>query len=315
MRNESNRLLEAIDETLRVGREASIPVHIYHLKAAGQENWPLMTEALARLREAREGGLEVTADIYPYIRNGIGLGSFLHPRHYAKGTGPFLEALSDPELRKTLRKEVEETGDWENWYRHVGKDWANVLLTEVGPESPSSDLVGLSIAEAAARRNRDVWDVFFDLVAEGGTGVCPQSMDEEQKKLAMKEPYVAFDNDSEPTNPRSVASSHPRAFGAFPRILAKYVREEGVIPLPEAIRKLTSFPASILKLERRGRIDVGYAADLVVLDPQEVRDTATFTDPLSYSVGIDDVLVNGVPVIANGKATGKLPGKALRLRK
>jgi N-acyl-D-aspartate/D-glutamate deacylase len=313
MRNESGGLLEAIDEALRVGREAGIPVHIYHLKAAGQENWPLMESALSRIRAAIAGGMDVTADIYPYIRNGIGLGSFLHPRHYAKGEEAFLATLSNPKVRAGLRQEVEETSDWENWYRHVGKDWGNVLITEVGPDS-DPEVVGLSIEEAAEHMGKDVWDAFFDLVAAGGTGVCPESMDEAQKHLAMKEPFVVFDNDTRPTNPRSVVSAHPRGFGAFPRILAKYVREEKVIALPEAIRRLTSLPAAILRLPRRGRIEPGYAADVIVFDPEGIRDTATFTEPLSYSVGIDHVLVNGVPVILEGEMTGGLPGKVLRHR-
>ena len=313
MRNESGGLLEAIDEALRVGSEAGIPVHIYHLKAAGQENWPLMDEALARIREAIGSGMDVTADIYPYVRNGIGLGSFLHPRHYAKGEEAFLATLSDPKVREELQKEVEETSDWENWYRHVGKDWGDVLITEVGPDSDPA-VVGLSIEEAAGHMGKDVWDAFFDLVAARGTGVCPESMDEGQKRLAMKEPFVAFDNDTQPTNPKSVASVHPRAFGAFPRILSKYVREEKVIPLPEAIRKLTSLPAAILRLSDRGRIEMGYAADVIVFDPDRIRDTATFTEPLSYSVGIDHVLVNGELVISGGEMTGALPGKALRHR-
>jgi N-acyl-D-aspartate/D-glutamate deacylase len=272
-----------------------------------------MPGALGRIRDAISSGMEVTADIYPYIRNGIGLGSFLHPRHYAKGEDAFLATLADAEVRKELRKEVEETSDWENWYRHVGKDWGNVLITEAGPDTDPA-VVGLSIEEAAEHMGKDVWDAFFDLVAARGTGVCPQSMDEEQKRLAMKEPFVAFDNDTEPTNPKSVASAHPRGFGAFPRILAKYVREENVIPLPEAIRKLSSLPATILRLRERGRIEVGYAADVLVFDPERVRDTATYEAPLSYSVGIDDILVNGELVIRAGQRTGSLPGKVLRHR-
>jgi N-acyl-D-aspartate/D-glutamate deacylase len=313
MRNESGGLLGAIDEALRVGREAGIPVHIYHLKAAGQDNWPLMASALERIEAAIAEGVDVTADIYPYVRNGIGLGSFLHPRHFARGESEFLATLSDPAVRKELRAEVEETSDWENWYRHVGKDWGNVLITAVGAGTDAS-IVGASVAEAAARAGKDPWDMFFDLVAARGTGVAPLSMDEEQKHQAMRAPFVVFDNDSEPTNPASVASAHPRAFGAFPRILAVYVRERQIITLPEAIRKLTSLPADILGLDHRGRIEIGYAADVVIFDPDEVRDTATFTDPLSYSVGIDDVIVNGELVIEGGKVTGSRPGRVLRHR-
>ncbi len=313
MRNESGQLLEAIDEALAVGEGARIPVHIYHLKAAGEENWPLMQEAIDKLQQAIDAGTDVTADIYPYIRNGIGLGSFLHPRHYAKGPEAFLRTLSQPDVRARLRREVEETTDWENWYRHVGADWNNVLITRVGERS-EPELVGLSIQEAADARGVDVWDAFFDLVEQGGCGVSPQSMDEAQKHLALEAPFIAFDNDASPTNPATTLSAHPRAFGAFPRILAKYVREENVISLEEAIRKLTSLPASILRLADRGTLSPGMKADLLVFDPDQIRDTATFTEPLSYSVGIDFALVSGELVIDRGEVTGATPGEVLRHR-
>jgi len=311
MRNESGQLLEAIDEALEVGRGADIPVHIYHLKAAGEENWPLMQKALDKLSDAIASGADVTADVYPYIRNGIGLGSFLHPRHYAKGADVFVETLTDPAVRARLREEVETTTDWENWYRHVGRDWNNVLITRVGERS-DAQLVGLSIQEAADSRGVDAWDAFFDLVHEGGCGVSPKSMNEEQKHLAMRAPFMTFDNDASPTNPESVASAHPRAFGAFPRVIAKYVREDNVIELEEAIRKLTSLPASILRLSERGTIATGMKADILVFDPEKIRDTATFTEPLSYSVGIDFVLVSGEPVIAHAEMTSATPGEVIR---
>lgn len=313
MRNESNRVLEAIDETIRIAREASIPAHIYHLKAAGQENWPLMTRALERIQAARDEGLAVTADIYPYIRNGIGLGSFIHPRHYARGADAFLATLSDPAVRARLRREIERTSDWENWYRHVGRNWDNVLISRVGSDIDPR-FVGMSIAQVADARGVDAWTAFFDLVEGGGVGVNPRSMNEEQKHEAMQAPFVCFDNDAAPTNPDSVAASHPRAFGAFPRVLAKYVRDEGVISLEEAIRKLTSLPASILKLDDRGRIAVGMAADIIVFNPETVTDRATFTEPLRYSEGIDYVLINGVPVIDGGEFTDARPGNVLRHR-
>jgi N-acyl-D-aspartate/D-glutamate deacylase len=313
VRNESHGVLEAIEEAIRIGREGGIPVHVYHLKAAGQDNWPLMEKALALIEKTREEGIEITADIYPYIRNGIGLGSFVHPRHYARGREAFVATLSDPEVRKALRHEIETTSDWENWYRHVGKDWDNVLITRV-PQDVDPELVGLSVKGVAEKRGVDVWDAFFDLVQAGRTGTCPKSMNEEQKKLAMQAPFVCFDNDASPTNPEAVASAHPRAFGAFPRVLAKYVREEGVIPLEEAVRKLTSLPAGILRLPNRGRIAPSMAADLILFDPETVQDTATFTNPLSYSEGIDFVLVNGQVVIEEGRTTGARPGKVLRHR-
>jgi N-acyl-D-aspartate/D-glutamate deacylase len=316
VRNESGQVLEAIEEAIRIGREAALPVHVYHLKAAGQENWPLMEEALELIEKTRAEGIEITADIYPYIRNGIGLGSFIHPRHFAEGPEALITKLSGEAFRSELRREIETTSDWENWYRHVGQDWDNVLVTRVPPAS-NPEFVGLSVKGVAEKRGVDVWQAFFDLVQEAGRrgiSTCPKSMNEEQKKLAMKAPFVCFDTDASPTNPGEVASSHPRAFGAFPRVLAKYVREDDVIPLEEAVRKLTSLPASILGIEDRGRIAPSMAADLVIFDPRTVRDTATFTNPLSYSEGIDTVLVNGQVVIEEGKRTEVFPGEALRHR-
>ena len=313
MRNESGQLLEAIEDALRVGREATVPVHIYHLKAAGQENWELMPQALRLIEQARGEGLQVTADIYPYIRNGIGLGSFIHPRHYAQGQDAFLPTLDEADVRRQLRREIETTSDWENWYRHVGLDWTNVLISGVGRDGDSS-IVGLTVQAVAEQRGVDVWDAFFDLVQARGVGVSPKSMNEEQKHAAMRAPFICFDTDASPTNPAAVPSAHPRAFGSFPRVLAKYVREEQVISLEEAIHKLASLPAQILGLENRGRISTGMVADLVIFDPTKVQDRATFTQPLSYSEGIDYVVVNGQLVIDGGRATGALPGEVIRHR-
>lgn len=311
LRNESFAVLDAIEEALEIGRGADIPVHVFHLKAAGRENWPLMERAIARIADARAAGFAVTADVYPYIRNGIGLGSFVHPRHFAAGDEAFRATLSDPDVRRALRREIETTADWENWFRHVGSDWANVLVARVGNEQ-DTDLVGRSIAEAAAQRGVDAWALFFDLVQGGGVGVNPESMNEEQKHLALKAPFMAVDTDASPMNPDSVAAAHPRAFGAFPRVLAKYVREEGVIPLEEAVHKMTALPAAILRLDGRGRLAEGMAADVLVFDPERVQDRATFTEPLQYAAGIEYVIVNGEPVIDAGRATGARPGTVIR---
>lgn len=311
MRNESGQVLEAIDEAIRIGTEAGIPVHIFHLKAAGRENWPLMAAALDRIEQARQQGLEVTADVYPYIRSGISLGMFLHPRHYARGVHAFLSTLSDPAVRQSLRWEVETTSDWENWYRHVGSDWSNVLISAVGLDGDAS-IVGLSIQEAADQRGHDVWQTFFDLVQTGRVGVNPKCMNEEQKHQAMRAPFMCFDTDASPTNPTEVVSTHPRAFGSFPRVLAKYVREEGVITLEEAIRKLASLPAEILRLEDRGRIATNMIADLVVFDPEAIQDRATFTAPLAYAEGIDFMVVGGELVIDERDVTDARPGEVIR---
>jgi N-acyl-D-amino-acid deacylase len=311
MRNESGQLLEAIQETIRIGEEAHIPVHIYHLKAAGQDNWILMSQAISLIQSARDRGVDVTADIYPYIRNGIGLGSFIHPKHYANGTDAFLPTLSDPRIRADLRKEIETTTNWENWYQHVGKNWDNVLVVQV-PAKVDKRFEGKSVQKIAALRNADVWDTFFYLVQQGGVDVDPKSMNEEQKQQALRAPFVSIGSDAEPMNPATSTYAHPRTFGTFPRILAKYVREEKVIILETAIREMTSLPANQLKVWNRGRIAPGFAADLIVFDPANVADTATFEKPLSYSVGMEYVLVNGKLAIDKGQPTGALAGKVIR---
>ena len=311
MRNESHSVLEAIREAIEIGVGAGAPVHIYHLKAAGRDNWPLMAEALALIDSARVAGIDVTADIYPYIRNGIGLASFLHPRHYAGGTAPFLETLSDPSVRAELRREVETTSDWENWYRHVGMDWEKVLIVSA-PDEVDERVVNLSIAEAAEVLGTESWATFFDLVQAGGVSVNPESMNEEQKRQALRAEFVMIDTDASPVNPASTASSHPRAFGAFPRVIAKYVREDGILSLEDAVRRMTSLAARRLGLADRGLIAPGMAADLVIFDPERVRDLARFGDPMRYAEGMDFVFVNGVPVIDDGVLTEARPGQLLR---
>lgn len=313
MRNEGNRVLDAIEEAVEIGRRANVPVHIYHLKAAGRENWPLMEDALELIRTAREEGMRVTADVYPYLRNGIGLGSFIHPRHYREGDEALRDRLTDEDIRRQLRTEIENTYDWENWYKHVGEDWSQVLIVSVGDDG-NSRWVGMNVREVAEARGVGEWTAFFDLVEQGDVSVTPKSMNERQKELAMQAPFVAFDTDYPPVNPDSVEGAHPRAFGAFPRVLGKYVRERGVLSLPEAVRKLASLPATILGLEDRGTIEEGKRADLVVFDPDRVRDRATFEDPLVYPVGIPYVMVDGVVVIDDGEWTRDRPGTAIRHR-
>jgi N-acyl-D-aspartate/D-glutamate deacylase len=310
MRNESGQLLEAIRETIRIGQEAHIPVHIYHLKAAGQDNWPLMTKALLLIQSARDRGVDVSADIYPYIRNGIGLGSFIHPKHYAKGAEAFLPTLSDPKVRAELRREIETTWNWENWYHQVGKNWDNVLVVQV-PTKVDKRYEGKSVQEIAALRGADVWDTFFYLVQQG-VDVDPKSMDEAQKQEALLAPFVSIGSDAEPMNPATSTYAHPRTFGTFPRILAKYVREEKVISLENAIREMTSLPANQLKLWNRGRIAPGLVADLILFDPAKVTDTATFAEPLSYATGMEYVFVSGQLAIDKGQPTGALAGKVIR---
>ena len=309
MRNESHAVLEAIREAITIGEGAGVPVHIYHLKAAGQDNWPLMSDALALIDSARTEGMDVTADIYPYIRNGIGLGSFLHPRHYAEGTDVFLATLSDTEVRSRLKEEVEGTSDWENWYRHVGMDWNNVLIVS----APDPSVINLSIAGAAEVLGTDVWSAFFDLVQNGGVSVNPKSMNEEQKWQALRADFVMIDTDASPVNPATTASSHPRAFGAFPRVIAKYVREDGVLTLEDAVRRMSSLAAHRLGLYSRGVVAPGMIADLVVFDEEELRDDADFgVDAMQYALGVDYLFVNGTLVIDDGQMMDTRPGRLLK---
>lgn len=312
MRNESGQLLQAIDESILIGERAGLPVHIYHLKAAGQENWPLMAKAIERIAAARQRGVQVTADIYPYIRNGLHLVSLIPPHHFDQGADIFLPTLSDPAVRKAIRAEFEDrTAPWENWYRHAGNDWDNILITDAG-RWPDQGVAGLSVAAAAKRAGRDPWDMMFDLVQAGGVQVAPETMDEAQKRLALRQPWMMVETDTPPINPAKAKSTHPRAFGAFPRVLAKYSREEKVLTLEDAVRRMTSMQASLLGLHDRGLIAAGMAADLVLFDPDKIQDRATFERPLQYATGVDYLLINGVPVIDDGAITGALPGRVLR---
>jgi N-acyl-D-aspartate/D-glutamate deacylase len=308
MRNESSKLLEAIAESIEIGEKAGVPVHIYHLKAAGQDNWPLMAKAIERIQQARDRGQDVSADIYPYIRNGLGLSALIHPRHFAAGADKFLPKLAEPAVRAQLRREIEGTSDWENWYRHAGSDWDNILIAQANDKA----IEGKSIAEAAKERGEDAWTTFFQLVRTGGVSVNPKSMNEEQKHLALRTPFVSFCTDASPTNIATATGAHPRAFGSFPRVIAQYVRQDRVISLEEAIRKMTSLPANRLSLFDRGRIAPGMAADLVVFDPARIQDAASFTKPLAFPEGITYVLVNGKFAVENGRSTEAMAGQVLR---
>ncbi len=311
MRNESHAVIDAITESIRIGREGGVPVHIFHLKAAGQENWPRMQRAIDTIQGARDLGFDVTADIYPYIRNGLGLIALIHPRHFGKGAEPFLKTLADPQVRAALRKEIESTADWENWYRHVGSDWNGILVASVGAPLDKA-YESKSIAEIARLRGTDDWTAFFDLAATDSVSVNPKSMNEEQKHLALRTEWISLCTDAPPT-PLTATGAHPRAFGAFPRVLAHYVRDEHVLSVEAAVRKMSSLAANRLGLHDRGRIAPGLAADLVVFNPETIRDTATFEKPLSFPEGIPHVLVNGVAVVQDGKLVENVkPGVAIR---
>ena len=309
MRNEGDRLLEAINEALAIGRKGKTSVHIFHLKAAGKANWGKMQLAIARIKAARAAGEEVDADIYPYINNGLSIQAFIHPRHSAKGPQEFLRRIQSPEMQKEIRKDMEEGEGWENWFRHAGHDWHKVVLGNIQVKG-YREYSGTSLGEIASLTKKDPWNVFFDLV-RGTAFALPESMTEANKMQAMREEFVSFCTDVGPAGGSRI-SSHPRGYGSFPRILSRYVRDHGVISLEKAIAKMSAVAANQILVYDRGRIAEGLAADLVVFDYDEITDRATFAEPLRPAEGVRYTIVNGEVVFEKGKFTGKLPGRVLR---
>ena len=322
MRNEGDQLLEAIDEALRIGKAANTPVHIFHLKTAGRANWGKMDLAIARIKAARAAGQEVGADIYPYVNNGLGIRALIHPRHSAKGPEELLRRLNDAQMRAEIRREMETGTGWENWFAHVGHDWDRIVVAGIANPAFAAHN-GKSLGDIARAVNQDPWEVFF-AIARTSAFAMPQSMSEANKIKAMRQDFISFDTDAGPAPPRrdndarqdgasrTNAVSHPRAFGAFPRVLARYVRELGALTLEEAIQRMTSVAANEIMAYDRGRLATGLAADIVVFDPDTIRDRATFSQPDLVSEGMKFVIINGGVVIDDGKFTGATPGKVLR---
>jgi len=309
MRNEGDRLLEAIDEALRIGLAAHTPVHIYHLKAAGQANWGKMDLALARIKAARATGQDVGVDIYPYINNGLGIRSLLHPRNAAQGQAELMKRLADPAQRAVMRREMEEEYGWENWYNHAGKDWDRIVLGSIQhPDYKRYD--GMSVKAIADQTGKDPWDVFFE-ICQANSFLMPQTMTEANKIKAMREEFTSFDTDVGPAGGSNIAS-HPRGWGAFPRIFGRYVRDLGVMSLEAAVHRASSVAANEIGAYDRGKLAPGLAADIVVFDPATIRDRSTFAEPTLPSDGVSWVIVNGVVVLEGGKYTGAKPGKVLR---
>lgn len=309
MRNEGDRLLEAVDEALEIGRKGNTPVHIFHLKAAGQANWGKMQLAIARIKAARSVGEEVDADVYPYINNGLSISAFIHPRHSAKGPQEFLRRIQNPAMRGEMRQEMETGEGWENWFRHAGHDWDKVVLGKIN-SSAYRKYNGQSLATIARTVGKEPWDVFWEILPNGAFAL-PQSMTEANKMAAMREELVSFCTDVGPAGGSRIAS-HPRGYGSFPRILSKYVRDQGVISLEKAIAKMSAVAANQILVHDRGRLAEGLAADVVVFDYKAVRDRAEFAKPNAHSEGVKYVIVNGRTVFENGRNTGARPGKVLR---
>jgi N-acyl-D-amino-acid deacylase len=308
MRNEGDKLLEAIDEALRIGTAAGTPVHIYHLKAAGQANWGKMDQAIARIKAARAAGQEVGVDVYPYINNGLGIRALLHPQHAADGQSALMTKLKDPVIRAEMRKDMETLGGWENWYAHAGKDWNLIIVASLG-STPYAGYNGQSVGAIATATGKSPWDVFFELCLHD-VFAGPQSMSEANKMKAMREEFTSFDTDAGPTLPKD--ANHPRGFGAFPRVLARYVKDFGALSLEGAIHRMSAVAANEVMAYDRGRLSPGLAADIVIFDLNTIRDKATFESPAAVSEGVEWVLVNGVIVLADGKYTGAKPGRVIR---
>jgi len=315
MRSEGDRFLEAVDETIGVARAAGIPVEIYHLKAAGEANWPKLERAIEKVEAARREGLRITADMYTYTAGATGFDACLPPWSREGGWGRTFERIRDGETRARMLREMRAPGvGWENICQLTGSP-ERILLVAFRSES-LKPLAGKTLAEVAAARGRSPEETVLDLVLEDESriGVVFFMMSEENVRRQIRLPWVSFGSDAGSMAPEGVflkSSTHPRAYGNFARLLGRYVREERLVPLEEAVRRLTSFPAENLGLDHRGRLAAGYFADVVVFDPVAVADRATYENPHQYAVGVRHVLVNGVPALRDGEHTGALPGRAL----
>jgi len=316
VRDEGAHLLEAIGELIEIARTAEVRAEIYHLKAAGRANWPLFPEAVALVERARAEGLHITADIYPYPASSTGLNATLPPWVQEGGFEASLERLADPALRKRIAHEVlSETDTWENMFHGSGSP-ENILLVGFKNEE-LKPLTGKTLAEVSEMRGTPPVETIMDLIVEDRSriGTIYFSQSEEVVRTAIALPWVSFCSDAASVAPEGVflkRNPHPRAYGSFARVLGKYVREERLIPLEDAIRKLAALPADNLKIDRRGMLKEGYFADVVVFDPDAIQDHATFVEPHQFATGVAHVFVNGVQVLEDGEHTGATPGRVVR---
>ena len=311
MRSEADQLLEAIDEAIRIGREGGVPVEIYHLKAGGLRNWPKAAQAIAKIDAARGTGLDVQANMYPYIAGGTGLSSCLPP--WAAADDKLLDNLRDPAMRAKIRAEVmRQMTDWENLCQLATPDGVLVL----GLLKPENQVhAGKRLSEIAAALGKDWLETVMDLLVseEQRIGTIYFMMSEDNVKLQLRQPWLKFGTDAGGADPDSARGlTHPRAYGTYPRILGKYVRDEGVLTLEDAVRKATSAVATRLSIQDRGLLREGFYADVVVFDPTTIADRATFEQPHQLSAGVRDVFVNGVGVVRGARHTGAKPGRAVR---
>jgi dihydroorotase/N-acyl-D-amino-acid deacylase len=316
MRNEGTGILPAIDEALRVGREGHIPVEIWHLKVGGKPSWGHMPEVVAKINAARAQGLDVTADTYAYTAWFNDFSAFIPAWAHDGGNAKLIERLKDPATRDRIRKDLLTPSDqWDNEWQEIPGPEAVLIGVVKNPQL--LPLQGKTLAEIAKIWNKDPMDALFDLLIEDHalTSVAVFGMSEPDVVLALQQPWVSVDNDSSGASPDGILGQehpHPRAYGTFPRILRKYVREEHKLTLEDAIRKFSALPAQRMRLTDRGVLKAGLCADIVIFDPATIHDVATFENPNQLSQGMEYVLVNGVLVIDQSKMTGALPGKVLR---
>src|ERR1017187_3040418 len=316
IRSESNRLLEVADELLRIAREARIRAEFYHLKVAGQPNWPKLGALIQKIEAARAGGLAITANMYNYTAAATGLDAAMPPWVQEGGDAEWVRRLKDPATRQRVKREMADPAtDWEHFFVAAGSPDKIVLA---GFKTAAlKPLTGKTLAEVARLRGTSPEEAAMDLVIEDGDRVDAIYfiMSEDNLRQQLKLPWVSFGSDEASLAPEGVflkSNAHPRAFGNVARLLGKYVRDERLIPLEEAIRRLTALPAQNLKLDRRGTLRPGYFADVVVFDPATIQDHATFEQPHQYATGVRDVFVNGVHVLKDGEHTGAKPGQVVR---
>ncbi len=316
MRSEGNRLFEAFDELLTISKGANIPAEIYHLKASGQPNWPKLDILIQRIEKARADGKKITADMYTYTAGATGLDASMPPWVQEGGYKKWAERLRDPAIRARVAKEMATpTDDWENFFLAAGSP-EKILLVGFKNEK-LKPLTGKTLGEVARLRGKSPQETAMDLVIEDGSRVSTVYflMSEENVRKQLKLPWVSFDSDEGSFAPEGVflkSNPHPRAYGNFARLLGKYVRDEKLIPLEQAIHRLTTLPAQNLNVKNRGALKKDYFADIVILDPATIQDHATFDKPHQYSTGVLDMWVNGVQVLKNGEHTGAKPGQVVR---
>lgn len=316
IRSEGSRLLEAAEELIAISRAAKIRAEFYHLKAAGKPNWNKLDALIAKIEAARQEGLPITADMYTYVAAGTGLDATMPPWVQEGGLKEWVRRLKDPEIRQRVKREMAtRTDQWENFFVAAGSP-DRILLVGFKTER-LKPLIGKTLAEVARQRGTSPEEAAMDLVIEdnGRVDTIYFLMDEANVRKQIALPWVSFDSDEGSYSPEGVflkSNPHPRAYGNFARLLGKYVRDEQIISLEEAIRRLTSLPATNLKLDRRGALKPGYFADVVIFDPARIQDHATFEKPHRFSTGVRDVFVNGVQVLKNGEHTGAKPGQVVR---